>query len=179
MITFASEIFFGNATRHQYQPRSHHRQRSHHHWAGLRIRLLWLPRPHVPLREEGVKVSLINSNPATIMTDPVTADHVYLLPLEPESIIQILKEQKIDAVLPTMGGQTALNLAMQCDEMGIWAEYGVKMIRGGHPCHRNHGEPGTVSPTDGQNRRGCGSRRNGQQFFERATKLRSASVFRW
>src|SRR6187402_2803394 len=64
------------------------------------------------LREEGVKVSLINSNPATIMTDPVTADHVYLLPLETDSIIQILKEQKIDAVLPTMGGQTALNLAM-------------------------------------------------------------------
>lgn len=80
------------------------------------------------LREEGVEVSLINSNPATIMTDPVTADHVYLLPLEPESIVQILNEQKIDAVLPTMGGQTALNLAMQCEEMGIWAEYGIKMI---------------------------------------------------
>jgi carbamoyl-phosphate synthase large subunit len=80
------------------------------------------------LREEGVTVSLINSNPATIMTDPVTADHVYLLPLEPESIVKILKEQKIDAVLPTMGGQTALNLAIQCEEMGIWKEYGVRMI---------------------------------------------------
>ncbi len=80
------------------------------------------------LREEGVKVSLINSNPATIMTDPMTADHVYLEPLEPNSIIRILQEQDVDHVLPTMGGQTALNLAMKCDEMGIWEEYGVKMI---------------------------------------------------
>ena len=62
------------------------------------------------LREEGIEVSLINSNPATIMTDPVTADYVYLLPLEVKSIIQILEERPIDAVLPTMGGQTALNL---------------------------------------------------------------------
>ena len=62
------------------------------------------------LREEGIEVTLINSNPATIMTDPVTADHVYLLPLTVKSIEKILSEQKIDAVLPTMGGQTALNL---------------------------------------------------------------------
>src|SRR5205085_11210518 len=78
-------------------------------------------------------VSLINSNPATIMTDPVTADHVYLLPLEVESIIHILEEQeakgrKIDAVLPTMGGQTALNLAKEADEMGVWKKFNVKMI---------------------------------------------------
>ena len=80
------------------------------------------------LREEGITVSLINSNPATIMTDPVTADHVYLLPLTVDSIIQILEEQKIDAVLPTMGGQTALNLAKEADEMGIWKKYNVRMI---------------------------------------------------
>ncbi len=80
------------------------------------------------LREEGIEVTLINSNPATIMTDKVVADNVYLLPLEPESIIQILKNHKIDAVLPTMGGQTALNLAIQCDEMGIWKEHGVEII---------------------------------------------------
>lgn len=80
------------------------------------------------LREEGIEVTLINSNPATIMTDKVVADNVYLQPLEPESIIQILKNHKIDAVLPTMGGQTALNLAIQCDEMGIWEEYGVAII---------------------------------------------------
>ncbi len=81
------------------------------------------------LKEEGVKVTLINSNPATIMTDKVTAENVYLLPLEAKSIIKILEENKdIDAVLPSVGGQTALNLAMKCDEMGIWKKYGVRMI---------------------------------------------------
>jgi carbamoyl-phosphate synthase large subunit len=80
------------------------------------------------LREEGIEVTLINSNPATIMTDPVTADHVYLLPLTVESIIQILEERKIDAVLPTMGGQTALNLAIEADKQGVWQKYDVKMI---------------------------------------------------
>lgn len=80
------------------------------------------------LRAEGIEVSLINSNPATIMTDPVTADHVYLLPLNPASIEQILKERKIDAVLPTMGGQTALNLCIEVDELGIWEKYGVRII---------------------------------------------------
>jgi carbamoyl-phosphate synthase large subunit len=80
------------------------------------------------LREEGIEVTLINSNPATIMTDKVVADNVYLQPLEPQSIIEILKNHKIDAVLPTMGGQTALNLCIQCDEMGIWEEFGVRII---------------------------------------------------
>ncbi len=80
------------------------------------------------LRAEGVEVSLINSNPATIMTDPVTADHVYLLPLTPASIEQILQERQIDAVLPTMGGQTALNLCIDVDEMGIWEKYNVRII---------------------------------------------------
>lgn len=80
------------------------------------------------LREEGIEVSLINSNPATIMTDELTADNIYLLPLTPDSIVQILEEQQIDAVLPTMGGQTALNLCVEVDEMGIWEKYNVKMI---------------------------------------------------
>jgi carbamoyl-phosphate synthase large subunit len=80
------------------------------------------------LREEGIEVTLINSNPATIMTDKIVADNVYLWPLEPEYIVKILQSHKIDAVLPTMGGQTGLNLAMKCEEMGIWEEYGVKMI---------------------------------------------------
>lgn len=80
------------------------------------------------LREEGIEVTLINSNPATIMTDKVTADHIYLLPLEVKSIVKILEERKIDAVLPTMGGQTALNLALKCDDLGIWKKYGVRMI---------------------------------------------------
>ena len=80
------------------------------------------------LREEGIEVTLINSNPATIMTDKVVADNIYLKPLEPESIIEILSKHKIDAVLPTMGGQTALNLCIKCDEMGIWKDHGVDII---------------------------------------------------
>jgi carbamoyl-phosphate synthase large subunit len=80
------------------------------------------------LMEEGIEVSLINSNPATIMTDDITADHVYLWPLTIESLEKILKERKIDAVLPTMGGQTALNLAIEADKVGLWKKYGVRMI---------------------------------------------------
>jgi carbamoyl-phosphate synthase large subunit len=80
------------------------------------------------LREEGVKVILINSNPATIMTDPMMADRVYLLPLTVESIEQILQENEIDAVLPTMGGQTALNLAKEAEDLGIWKQYNTRLI---------------------------------------------------
>ncbi len=80
------------------------------------------------LREEGIKVILINSNPATIMTDPMMADRVYLLPLTVESIEQILEENQIDAVLPTMGGQTALNLAKEAEDLGVWQKYNVRMI---------------------------------------------------
>ncbi|MCE3007586.1 MAG: carbamoyl-phosphate synthase large subunit [Bacteroidetes bacterium] len=80
------------------------------------------------LREEGIAVSLINSNPATIMTDPMMADQVYLWPLTRKSIVRILEERKIDAVLPTMGGQTALNLCIECSKAGIWDKYGVRII---------------------------------------------------
>ena len=80
------------------------------------------------LREEGIEVTLINSNPATIMTDPVTADNIYLKPLTKQSIREILEIHDIDAVLPTMGGQTALNLAIECDKAGIWEKNNVKLI---------------------------------------------------
>ena len=80
------------------------------------------------LREEGIRVILINSNPATIMTDPMMADRVYLLPLTVDSIEQILQENEIDAVLPTMGGQTALNLAKEAEELGLWQQYNVRLI---------------------------------------------------
>ena len=80
------------------------------------------------LREEGIEVILINSNPATIMTDKVTADHVYLKPLEKKYIKEILEKHHIDAVLPTMGGQTALNLCIDCENAGIWDHYGVRII---------------------------------------------------
>lgn len=80
------------------------------------------------LREEGIKVYLINSNPATIMTDPMMADKVYLLPLTVESIEEILEENQIDAVLPTMGGQTALNLCKEAEDLGLWEKYNVRLI---------------------------------------------------
>jgi carbamoyl-phosphate synthase large subunit len=80
------------------------------------------------LSEEGIKVILINSNPATIMTDPMMADKVYLLPLTIESIEQIITENNIDAVLPTMGGQTALNLCKEGDELGIWQKNNIRLI---------------------------------------------------
>lgn len=81
------------------------------------------------LREDGIETVLINSNPATIMTDPSMADHVYLLPLDTKSIVKILKEHpQIDAVLPTMGGQTALNLCIEADEKGIWKDFGISII---------------------------------------------------
>lgn len=80
------------------------------------------------LVEEGIEVSLINSNPATIMTDPMTADHIYLKPLTVESLREILTERKIDAVLATMGGQTALNLAIEAGKHGLWDEFNVRLI---------------------------------------------------
>ncbi len=81
------------------------------------------------IREEGIEVILINSNPATIMTDPSMADHIYLKPLTTKSIIEILKAHpQIDAVLPTMGGQTALNLCLEAEEKGIWKDFGVALI---------------------------------------------------
>jgi carbamoyl-phosphate synthase large subunit len=85
------------------------------------------------IKEEGIEVSLINSNPATIMTDPLNANYVYLKPLEKKSIVEILEKHRamgkpIDAVLPTMGGQTALNLAIDCDKAGVWKKYDVQII---------------------------------------------------
>jgi len=80
------------------------------------------------LREDGIETILINSNPATIMTDPSMADHVYLKPLTTKSIVEVLKKHKIDAVLPTMGGQTALNLCIEANDKGIWEDFNVAII---------------------------------------------------
>jgi carbamoyl-phosphate synthase large subunit len=80
------------------------------------------------LMEEGIEVTLINSNPATIMTDPIMANNIYLKPLTVDSIREILQKHDIDAVLPTMGGQTALNLCKEADEQGVWEEFGVEII---------------------------------------------------
>ena len=80
------------------------------------------------LREEGYKVILVNSNPATIMTDPETADRTYIEPITPEVVAKIIEKERPDAVLPTLGGQTGLNTAMKLCEMGVLEKFGVKMI---------------------------------------------------
>ena len=80
------------------------------------------------LKEDGISTVLINSNPATIMTDPVMADHIYLKPLTTKSIKEVLSFHDIDAVLPTMGGQSALNLCIEADEKGIWKDFNVEII---------------------------------------------------
>src|SRR5919198_6674636 len=80
------------------------------------------------LRAEGFEVVLVNSNPATIMTDPETASRTYVEPLTVESVAAIIRRERPDALLPTVGGQTALNLAMALSDAGVLAEYGVEMI---------------------------------------------------
>lgn len=80
------------------------------------------------LREEGYRVVLVNSNPATIMTDPNTADAIYIEPIEWQTVAKIIEDEKPDALLPTMGGQTALNCALDLDREGILKKYNVEMI---------------------------------------------------
>ena len=80
------------------------------------------------LKEEGYEVVLVNSNPATIMTDPDMADRIYIEPLVPEVVAKIIERETPDALLPTLGGQTALNLAVELDEMGVLDKYGVELI---------------------------------------------------
>jgi carbamoyl-phosphate synthase large subunit len=80
------------------------------------------------LREEGYRVILVNSNPATIMTDPETADVTYVEPLTVESVERIIAKEKPDALLPTLGGQTALNLSLKLARTGVLKKYGVELI---------------------------------------------------
>ena len=80
------------------------------------------------LRSDGYKIILINSNPATIMTDPETADRTYIEPINAETVAKIIEQERPDAVLPTLGGQTALNCAMQLHDMGVLEKFGVEMI---------------------------------------------------
>jgi carbamoyl-phosphate synthase large subunit len=80
------------------------------------------------LREEGYRIILVNSNPATIMTDPDLADATYIEPITPELVAKIIEKERPDALLPTMGGQTALNCALDLEQMGILEKYGVEMI---------------------------------------------------
>ena len=80
------------------------------------------------LREEGYRIILVNSNPATIMTDPDIADATYMEPITPEVVAKIIEKERPDALLPTMGGQTALNCALSLNKMGVLEKFGVEMI---------------------------------------------------
>ena len=80
------------------------------------------------LKQEGIRVSLVNSNPATIMTDPEYADRTYVEPLTPEVLEAILERERPDAVLPTVGGQTALNLAVELSRRGVLDRLGIRLI---------------------------------------------------
>ena len=80
------------------------------------------------LREEGFIVILINSNPATIMTDPEFSDKTYIEPLEAEAVAKVIEQERPDALLPTLGGQTSLNLAVELAQNGVLEEYGVELI---------------------------------------------------
>ena len=80
------------------------------------------------LREEGYEIVLVNSNPATIMTDPETADRTYIEPITPDICAKIIAVENPQALLPTLGGQTALNTAVALAEEGVLAEYGVELI---------------------------------------------------
>ncbi|MES9846085.1 MAG: carbamoyl phosphate synthase large subunit, partial [Candidatus Sedimenticola sp. 6PFRAG5] len=80
------------------------------------------------LREEGFRVILVNSNPATIMTDPDSADAVYIEPITWQTVERIIEKERPDALLPTMGGQTALNCALDLDREGVLEKYGVEMV---------------------------------------------------
>lgn len=91
------------------------------------------------LKEEGYRVILVNSNPATIMTDPEFADVTYIEPLTPEFVEKIIAAERPSALLPTLGGQTALNLSMELNRLGVLAKYGVEMI-GAKPAAIAKGE---------------------------------------
>src|SRR5512142_2736103 len=86
------------------------------------------------LKEEGYQVVLVNSNPATIMTDPEMADRTYIEPITPEGVAKIIEKERPDALLPTLGGQTGLNTAVAVAESGVLERYGVEMIGASLPA---------------------------------------------
>ena len=98
------------------------------------------------LREEGYEVVLVNSNPATIMTDPETADHTYIEPITPEFVAKIIERERPEALLPTLGGQTGLNTAVQVAEMGVLEKYKVELIGASTPGYQEGRGPGSVPP---------------------------------
>ena len=104
------------------------------------------------LKEEGYEVVLVNSNPATIMTDPDMADRTYIEPITPEIVAKIIERERPCALLPTLGGQTGLNTAIQLAEKGVLEKYGVEMIGATIAVHSKGRGPGLVPKGHEQNR---------------------------
>ena len=96
------------------------------------------------LKAEGIRVSLVNSNPATIMTDPEFADRTYVEPITAEVLEKVIAIERPDAVLPTLGGQTALNAAVELHESGVLARYNTELIGARHRRHQGRRGPGAV-----------------------------------
>jgi carbamoyl-phosphate synthase large subunit len=113
------------------------------------------------LREEGYRVVLINSNPATIMTDPDMADATYIEPVTAEWVERVIERERPDALLPTMGGQTALNVSLELHDSRVLERYGVELIGADHVAIRKAqgGGPRGVRGGDGSNRLGRAPRR--------------------
>ena len=114
------------------------------------------------LKDEGFKVVLINSNPATIMTDPNVADKTYIEPITIEVLEKILIKEKPDAILPTMGGQTALNLAMEAEKKGILKKYKIELIGANSKAIANAEDRKKFRKNTYQRKTRCNSSNNGR-----------------
>ena len=109
------------------------------------------------LKQEGIRVSLVNSNPATIMTDPEFADATYVEPITQDTLEKVIAIQRPDALLPTLGGQTALNAAVALHDSGVLQRYDVELHRREHRRDQGRGGPRTVqADRHGPGRRGSG-----------------------
>ncbi len=106
------------------------------------------------LREEGYRIILINSNPATIMTDPELADATYIEPITPEFVEMIIEKERPDAILPTMGGQTALNTAVALAERGVLEKYNVELIGANLQAIKKSGRQAALQKNNARNRIG-------------------------
>jgi carbamoyl-phosphate synthase large subunit len=124
------------------------------------------------LRAEGYRIILVNSNPATIMTDPELADATYIEPITPEYVAAIIEQERPDAVLPTMGGQTALNTALALFKDGTLEKYGVQMIGADAEAIEKGGGPAQVPRRDVEDRAGSPRSRSRTVLKTRCRRLR-------
>ena len=148
----APQVRNASAKTRRHQERAAHRLGPHRHRPGLRVRLLRHPGRCKALKEEGFRVVLVNSNPATIMTDPELADRTYVEPLTVEIVEKIIARERPDALLPTLGGQTALNLTIELAKAGVLDKYGVKLIGAQLAGHREGRGPRAVQAGHAEDR---------------------------